>query len=80
MANVPLSETCACGGSYWHAMMGQAVWCRRCGCLRLIFERYWRVPLDRAPEMAAAVIREFDEELPTSPGTPTAKKRSKDDD
>ena len=72
MSDVPLNETCACGDVCWHKLVTeQTVWCRRCGALRLIVEPRWRIPLDRAGELAHTVP----EEEPTRPGTPDAMKR-----
>lgn len=56
MSDVPRSEVCVCGCRDWHAMIDRVLWCRRCGCIRLIFERYWRVPLDRAGELSSTVM------------------------
>lgn len=72
MASVTLGEACLCGSAHWHAMVGNAVWCRRCGSLRPSTSRYWRVPLDRAGELARAVIVEGggEEEPPTKPRLP----------
>ena len=77
-ASGPLSEVCLCGSEHWHSMIGDVVWCRRCGCLRPTHGRYWRVPLDRAGEVAWVTIVEdgTDEEPPTQPGTPAAKRGS----
>jgi hypothetical protein len=68
MVNVTLSETCLCGSGHWHAMVEEVVWCKRCGCLRPVRSRYWRVPLDRAGELSRTVIVEEEEEAPTRPG------------
>ncbi len=77
MPEAPLSETCVCGGPQWHVMIERALWCRRCGCIRLIFEHFWKVPLDRAGDVAATLRPIGDEdEPPTNPGTPTAKSRT----
>jgi hypothetical protein len=57
MSNVPLSDVCVCGGADWHAMIDRVFWCRRCGSLRLIFEKQWRVPLDRAGDLPASATR-----------------------
>jgi hypothetical protein len=77
-ATSPLSEVCLCGSEHWHAMVGDVVWCRRCGSMRPTAHRYWRVPLDRAGELSWAVIVEGGEgdsdEPPTQPGTPAAKR------
>lgn len=75
MPDTLLSETCVCGGDHWHVMADRAIWCRRCGCLRLIFEKNWRVPLDRAGDLAAMTnVIDEREDPPTLPGTPDAKK------
>ncbi len=73
MSDALLSETCVCGSSHWHVMQERVLWCRRCGCLRLIFEGFWRVPLDRAGDLSTKIFA-LDEEPPTLPGTPDAKK------
>jgi hypothetical protein len=81
MSDAPLSEVCVCGTSHWHTMVDRIFWCRRCGCIRLIFERYWRVPYDRIGDLSSAVIIEGGNDgPPTVPGTPIAKKREQDDD
>ena len=74
MPDVLLSETCVCGSDHWHAMMGRVLWCRRCGCLRLASHQYWRVPLDRAGDLSATAVAVDEDEEPTRPGTPDAKK------
>lgn len=75
MADVPRSETCLCGGTHWHAMIDRVLWCKRCGCLRFIFEDKWLVPLDRAGELSAmAAFPKSDSDPPTDPGTPAAKR------
>jgi hypothetical protein len=80
MSDTPLSEVCVCGGNQWHAMMDRVLWCRRCGCLRLILERYWRVPLDRVGELSTAVVLPdgYDDQ-PTHPGTPNAHEAENDE-
>lgn len=51
------------------------LWCRKCGSVRVIFEARWQIPLDRAGEIARSVpLDGDDEEKPTNPGTPRAKK------
>ena len=78
MTNVPLSKVCVCGSPKWHLVSDHAIWCRRCGCVRFKFqsryERYWRVPLDRAGELSAEVTVKSDDP-PTLPDTPIAKKK-----
>lgn len=75
MADVPRSEVCLCGGTQWHAMIDRVLWCKRCGCLRFIFEEKWLVPLDRAGELpVTAIFPRGDEEPKTDPGTPGAKR------
>lgn len=52
-------------------MVEQVVWCKRCGCLRPVKGRYWRVPLDRVGDLSWAVIVEGgddDGEPDTLPG------------
>ena len=45
--------------------------------MRLIFEHFWKVPLDRAGDLPTTLVPvEDDNEEPTSPGTPTAKSRT----
>lgn len=89
-SDVPLADTCVCGVTHWHKPVGpakepaasasssalpaaRALWCRKCGSVRFLFESYWQVPLDRAGEIARSVGLDEDER-PTSPGTPKAKK------
>lgn len=73
MPDVLHSETCVCGGSEWHMMVDRVLWCRRCGCLRLVFERLWKVPLDQAGALpSSAIVIDEREEPPTLPGTPEA--------
>lgn len=74
MSDVPLSEVCVCGGTEWHTMVDKLLWCRRCGCIRIIFESYWRVPLDRAGDVSSSTVIIENDETPTVPGTPNAKK------
>lgn len=75
MLEAPHSEVCLCGVSQWHSMLDRVLWCRRCGCLRFLFNKYWLVPLDRAGELAASISEPLEEkEPPTDPGTPEAKK------
>ncbi len=90
MSDVPLADTCVCGVSHWHRPAGpanplssgsssslpavRAIWCKKCGSIRAIFESHWQIPLDRAGEIARSVPLDSDEQ-PTSPGTPTAKKK-----
>lgn len=77
MPNVLHSETCVCGGNDWHMMVDRVIWCRRCGCLRLIFEKNWKVPLDQAGALpSAAFVVDEREDPPTLPGTPDALKTS----
>jgi hypothetical protein len=91
MADVPLADTCVCGTSHWHRVVGparaptvstsssaslpaaRALWCRKCGAIRFLYESYWQVPLDRAGEVARSVNLDEDER-PTNPGTPEAKR------
>jgi hypothetical protein len=81
MPEVPRSEVCLCGGSLWHAMVDRVLWCRRCGALRLVFEKYWMIPLDRAGELSSTVVMvDGGDEPTTSPGTPDAKKLLDDED
>ena len=77
MPDVPLSEVCVCGGTEWHAMIDRVIWCRRCGSVRLIFETYWKVPLDRAGELSSTVVVVERDEPPTNP---FAMKRRSDED
>lgn len=61
-------------------MVDRILWCRRCGCLRLLFEKLWKVPLDQAgalPTTAYIVNEEGDP--PTLPRTPDALKASHTD-
>jgi len=77
-ATSPLSDVCLCGSSDWHAMIGDVVWCARCGCVRPRLNRYWRVPLDRAGEISwTNTVEDGGEsgEPSTKPGTPAAKKK-----
>jgi hypothetical protein len=48
------------------------LWCRRCGCIRALFEDKWSVPLDRVGDIARSVS--VPDEEPTKPGTPKAKR------
>lgn len=80
MSDVPVADTCVCGATNWHKVVGgspadpsRIIWCRRCGSIRLIFEDHWQIPLDRAGDLPRSVPLESDER-PTDPGTPTAKK------
>jgi len=84
MVEGPRSETCVCGSTHWHALIGdRIVWCKKCGSLRVLFEPEWTIPLDRVgdmPRRALAEVAEIaelaeEEEAPTSPGTPEARKR-----
>lgn len=75
MSDVPLSEVCVCGGAAWHRMIDSVVWCRKCGAMRLISEKYWRVPLDRAGDLSATVVI-IESETPT----PRAQLRSDEDE
>lgn len=69
----PESDTCVCGSTHWHAMKGPKIlWCRRCGCIRALFEDKWSVPLDRVGDIARSVS--VPDEEPTKPGTPKAKR------
>ncbi len=80
MVDVPRSEICLCGNGQFHVMLGWVIWCQRCGCLSLFRKpRYWRVPIDRAGELSSTVIMpdgDEDDEVPTRPGTPGAKRDS----
>jgi hypothetical protein len=77
MPDVLHSETCVCGGNHWHMMVDRVLWCRRCGCLRLVFEKNWKVPLDQAGALpSTAYIADEREDPPTLPGTPNALKTS----
>lgn len=79
MPDVPLSEVCVCGTAHWHTMVDRVIWCRLCGCVRLIFDHYWRVPLDRAGDVSSSVTQaDGDGEEVTRPGTPDAKRGSGD--
>jgi len=72
----PEAETCVCGAAAWHTMVeGKILWCKRCGALRNVFQTRWRIPLDRAGELARST--EIPEEEPTRPGTPHAKEGKK---
>jgi len=74
VSDVPLNETCTCGIGDWHKMVTERVlWCRRCGALRLITERRWRIPLDRVGDLPSSAS--IPEEPATIPGTPDAKRR-----
>lgn len=91
MPDTPLADTCVCGVSSWHKLVGparepaasaasssslpaaRALWCRKCGAIRFLYESCWQVPLDRAGEVARSVGLDEDEK-PTDPGTPQAKK------
>lgn len=53
-----LSQTCLCGSELWHVLVEGVVWCKRCGCMRPVKSRYWRVPLDRVGELSWAAIVE----------------------
>ena len=75
MSDVPLSEVCVCGGSLWHRMVDRVLWCRKCGCMRLIFDRYWRVPLDRAGDLSSTVVVVDD-----ATSTPRSRQRSDGDE
>jgi hypothetical protein len=69
-------------------------WCARCGCVRLPFEDYWMVPLDRAGDVSMTSRQisrgdpsredrredREDDAPPTRPGTPDSKKIFDDDD
>ena len=74
--DAPLSETCVFGSPHWHVMIDRALWCRRCGCIRPIFDHFWKVPLDRAGEIPTILAPIDTNEEPTSPGTPKAKSRT----
>lgn len=75
MPNSPLSKVCVCGSGVWHMMADGVTWCRRCGSLRLLTERYWRVPFDRAGDLSSTVVLVDGEEEPiTIPDTPATKK------
>lgn len=50
-------------------MLNGIIWCRRCGCAKLGFEKYWKVPLDRARDMSSAVVAPDDGEPATIPDT-----------
>lgn len=85
MSDVPLADTCVCGVPYWHRFVGTTegaraeskfLWCRKCGAVRVIFEQRWQIPLDRAGEIASSDVP--NDERPTRPGTPRAK-RGEDD-
>lgn len=84
MSDVPLADTCVCGVPYWHrfvrgseAQSGAAndafIWCKKCGCVRVVFEEQWQVPLDRAGDVARST-QVPDDERPTRPGTLKAKR------
>jgi hypothetical protein len=55
------------------------LWCKKCGAVRVIFETRWQIPLDRAGEIARSVPLDGDEERPTNPGTPKAKREGPPD-
>lgn len=75
MPEAPHSDVCLCGGRQWHTMFDRVLWCRRCGCLKFLFDNFWLVPLDRAGELASSIPEPVAEkEPPTDPGTPVAKK------
>jgi hypothetical protein len=58
-------------------MVDRVLWCRRCGCLRLIFEKNWKVPLDQAGALpSTAYVVDEREDPPTLPGTPDALRTS----
>jgi hypothetical protein len=66
-----LSQACLCCSELWHSMVEGVVWCKRCGCMRPVKSRYWRVPLDRVNELSWATIVEGgddDGEPDTLPG------------
>jgi hypothetical protein len=72
--DTPTADTCVCGSPYWHKMVDTAfIWCRRCGALRRVFESVWQIPLDRAGDIASSVPK-GDDETPTAPGVPRAKR------
>lgn len=56
----------------------RALWCRKCGSVRFMFDDHWQIPLDRAGDVARSVPLSSDEQ-PTNPGTPTAKKKGDGD-
>lgn len=51
------------------------LWCRQCGSIRFLFEDHWQIPLDRIGDLPRSVPLGEWEDLPTSPGTPSAKKK-----
>lgn len=61
-------------GSGTSGAASRFLWCRKCGAVRVIFEKRWQIPLDRAGEVARSVPLDSDEERPTNPGTPKAKR------
>jgi hypothetical protein len=73
------AETCVCGSNEWHTMVGDVIWCRRCGSVRQsVYEVDWNIPLDRSGEVANTGIRRQQlqkevDETPTKPGTPKSK-------
>lgn len=83
MPEVPIADTCACGVDDWHVAVRSAhhpsrapthaLWCKRCGAVRVVGEPHWQVPLDRAGDVARSVPLDSDE-APTAPGTPRSKR------
>lgn len=63
------------GSSSGNLEASRFLWCRRCGAIRAVFDAHWQIPFDRAGDVARSVPLETDE-VPTTPGTPTAKKGS----
>lgn len=57
-------------------------WCRKCGAIRRPFKKLWEIPLDRSGDVSATALREAEatrayeeEEPPTKPDNPVAKKK-----
>lgn len=69
-------EHAVASGSSSSLLAVRALWCRKCGSVRFMFDSHWQIPLDRAGEIARSILLD-DAEVPTNPGTPEAKNPSK---